>query len=447
MWRNTSSARTGEAVGSSHALIMRAGVLLAVYVLLGALARAARDIIIAYRFGVSVEVDAYLFVFNLVNWPISVWLSVVTVVLVPLIAGTAYEQGQHPRFDREVLGLTLVAGACVGIAAWLGLPLLFSASWTGLPVATAALGKEMSAGLAWMAPLGFVGSYFSVTILAQGRHTNTLLEGVPALVLVGALLMFSDNGTSVLIWGTVLGLGVQLVLLALAAPGGMAALLPSTRFASPLWRRFFHGLAIVIAGQLVMSFVTIVDQFFAARLDEGSITILNYSNRVLALLLGLGATVITRATLPVFARVSEGDPSGEKLALQWSNALFLAGLAIIFVGWLVAPSLIKLIFERGSFTSQNSFDVANVLRLSLIQIPFYFSALVIVSYLSSRKLYKWIFWSGVNGLIFKLGANLLLVSDYGLSGLVLASSVMYAANFCFFRFAVSRISDPLEVGS
>lgn len=44
----------------------------ALFVLLGSFARAAKEMAIAYRYGVSAEVDAYLFVFNLVSWPVGV---------------------------------------------------------------------------------------------------------------------------------------------------------------------------------------------------------------------------------------------------------------------------------------------------------------------------------------------------------------------------------------
>ena len=56
-----------------HHAIARGMVWVALFVLLGSLARAAKGMAIAYRYGVSAEVDAYLFVFNLVSWQVGVW--------------------------------------------------------------------------------------------------------------------------------------------------------------------------------------------------------------------------------------------------------------------------------------------------------------------------------------------------------------------------------------
>ena len=109
----------------------------ALFVLLGSIARAGKEMAIAYRYGVSAEVDAYLFVFNLVNWPVGVWFSVLTLVLVPLAA--RMRQGaapQLPRFRSELLGFALLLGLALAILGWLVLPLVLRSSWAGLPSAT-----------------------------------------------------------------------------------------------------------------------------------------------------------------------------------------------------------------------------------------------------------------------------------------------------------------------
>ena len=54
---------------ADHHAIAQGMIWVALFVLLTSLARAAREMAIAYRYGVGAEVDAYLFVFNLVSWP------------------------------------------------------------------------------------------------------------------------------------------------------------------------------------------------------------------------------------------------------------------------------------------------------------------------------------------------------------------------------------------
>jgi putative peptidoglycan lipid II flippase len=184
-----------------HYAIARSMVWVALFVLLGAVARAAREMAIAYRYGVSEDVDAYLFVFNLVSWPVGVWFSVLTVVLVPL-AASIQQTGSSAlrRFRSELLGFTVTLGMTLAFMGWLGLPVLLNSSWTGLPSNTATIATQMAPTLALLALLGVLISLFSAWMLAASRHGNTLLESVPAVVLLLSLLIFSGGGTEPLVW-------------------------------------------------------------------------------------------------------------------------------------------------------------------------------------------------------------------------------------------------------
>lgn len=424
-----------------HHAIARGMAWVALFVFLGKLAGAAKEMAIAYRYGVSEEVDAYLFVFNLVNWPVSVWFSVLTVVLVPLAA--RIRQGasaELPRFRSELLGLAILLGVFLALLVWLGLPLLLRAPWTGLPSTTVTIATNMVPGLALLAPLGVVISLFSAWMLAAGRHANTLLESVPALAILVALLTFPGGGAEPLVWSTVAGFVFHLA--SLAAPLTRRGEIEAPRFThrSPQWTPFWQGFSIMLAGQALMSFIGIIDQFFAAHLGTGAIATLSYANRILALILGLGAMAIGRATLPVFSQAqARGGGQVHRVATHWARLLFVLGVAAIIIGWWLAPWAVKLLFERGAFTAQNTAVVTEVLRYGLAQLPFYFAALVLVSYASSQRRYILLFWSGVIGIVFKMIANAVLVSLFGIKGIALAWVVVYAMNALFFWLVLRRL--------
>jgi len=417
-----------------HRAIARGMAWVTLFVLLGKLAGAAKEMTIAYRYGVSVEVDAYLFVFNLVNWPVSVWFSVLTVVLVPLAArirqGAAAEL---PRFRAELLGLTLLLGIALALLAWLGLPLLLRSSWTGLPSTTVTIATNMAIALALLAPLGVLISLFSAWMLAAGRHANTLLESIPALVILVALLAFPGGRAEPLVWGTLAGFVLHLASLAVPLAWRSESEAPRFTHQSLQWSTFWQGFGIMLAGQMLMSFIGIIDQFFAAPLGTGAIATLSYANRILALMLGLGATAVGRATLPVFsqAQVQGGGPL-HRVATYWVRLLFVVGVIAMIVGWWLTPWAVKLLFERGAFTARNTAAVTEILRYGLAQLPFYFAALVLVSYASSQCRYLLLFWSGVIGIVCKMIANTVLVSLFGIKGIALAWVIVYMLNALFF---------------
>lgn len=396
------------------------------FVFFGKLAGAAKEIAIAWRYGVSAKVDAYVFVFNLVNWPVAVWLSVLTIVLVPLVVRLRHDAPEElPRFRAELLGLTLLIGAALGLLAWWGLPLLLRAGWLGLSSAALAEALGMAGGLAMLAPLGVVISLFSVWLLAAGKHRNTLFEAIPAATLLVALLLPSTWVPEPLLWGTVAGFALHAV--TLAVPLKVRGELLPLRFTqiSPTWGAFWGGIAIVAAGEFLRSFIVIIDQFFAGALGEGALSTLSYATRVLSLILGMGAVAISRAALPVFSLAVAGDQASVNyLALRWIKWMYILGITLLVIGWIIAPMGVKLLFQRGAFTIDNTHEVAKILRLMLLQVPFFMVNFLLISMLAAKKRYILIALAGGINIFSKFFSAFVLIPWLHLNGLVLSTVIM-----------------------
>ena len=408
------------------------------FVLLAKLAGAAKEMAVAWRYGVGAEVDAYLLVFNLVNLPISIWFSVLVVVLIPLAARVRGEVPHElPRFGAELLGWTLIGGVALAVVGRLALPPLLASKWLGLSGRTANLAIQMVPVLVWLAPLGFIVALYSTWTMSVGRYINTLLEGLPAVGIFVAVL--ATGGIEPLIWGTLAGTVVQVG--GLVASGGdrVFRVAPSFTISSPQWAPFWQGFGIVVLGQAVLSLTTVIDQFFAARLGEGAISSLGYAGRILALALGLVATAVTRSTLPVFSQArAAGNVDVRGIARRWTGALALIGALMVAIGWVLAPWAVRILFERGTFTTGDTQVVARLLRLGLLQLPFYFASLVFVSLHSSFARYRLLLWSGVVGLGAKVIVNVLLIPTFHVGALMLSNVAVYAANTAVLVRARSR---------
>ncbi len=358
-----------RAVGDEHKDIARGVTTVAIFLIAAKLIVAIKEMAIAWRFGVSDVVDAYLFVFSLVNWPIMVWFSVLSVVLVPLGARIRNDRPEEmPGFRAELLGLTLLLGVALSLLAWIGLPVLLRSALTGLPAATVQQVLPMTPPLAMLLLPGMLVSLLSSWMLSAGRHANTFLEAMPALVILVALLTFTSPGA-----------------------------------------------------------------------EPGAIATLGYANRLLTLFLGLGATVVSRATLPVFSRMqAQGGRQAQDLAARWAQMFFVFGVMAMVVGWWLAPWMVRAVFERGAFTALNTAAVANILRYGMTQLPFYFSGIVLVSLLSSHRKYWTLTVIGGVNLCIKAGLNWALMPSFGVSGLMIASSVMVAMSTLLLRLMLSR---------
>lgn len=411
-----------------HHAIARGMAWVIVFVLVASAARGAREMAIAYRYGAGPEVDAYLFVLALVSWPIGSWFSVLSVVLVPLASRIRQWTPQELSvFRAELLGFTLLLGSGLGFLGWFGLPWLLKSPWVGLPVLTSEIAARIVFPMSLLLPLGMLVSLLSAWMLADGRHANTLLESVPAIALILILIAGSGRDIEPLVWGTLAGFGCHLVSLGLFLNKSGEVDLPRfTRYSSQ-WGFFLQSLGIVLIGQALMSFAGVIDQFFAAHLGTGAIAKLNYANRLLTVILSLGATAVSRATLPVFSQ-ELGGPTLRHVAKQWMRILFGVGVIGVMIGWLFAPWVVHVVFEHGEFTAQDTFVVTEIFQYGLVQVPFYFSGIVLVSMLASQSRYRVIATISASLIVIKILANIFLVSWLGLKGIVLATACMYAGS-------------------
>lgn len=432
-----------------HRAIFRGMVYVAAFVFVGKLAGAAKEMAIAYRYGVSNEIDAYLFMFNLVSWPISVWLSIITTILVPLATHIRQDaMADLPRFRAELLAFSLVFGCNLSLIAWFGLPVLLHSSWVGLSSSTLSIAIEIVPYMVALIPLGILVGLFSAWTLSSGRHANTLLESVPALAILVTLLSMTHEGVNPLVWGTLAGFVCHVVCLLVPLAWKNEIEIPKFTSHATQWPIFWQGFSILLAGQTLTSFSGIVDQFFAAHLDTGSIATLSYSNRILALIIGLGATAVSRATLPVFSRIkSQEGKQLQKIALFWVLVMIVLGICLQIFSWCLAPWMVKSIFERGAFTARNTEVVTEVFRYGLIQLPFYFSGLVLVSLLASHRKYHLIAISGITNLLVKSGANYVLIPLMGINGIVMATGVMYMFSLAQLYWFVHIFLKKNEVGT
>ena len=412
---------------SEHRQIAQGFLWVSLFVLVGKLAGAGKEMAIAWRYGTSTEVDAYVFVFNMVNWPVTVWMSIVAVVLLPLAARLKKQApAQLHLFRAELLGFAVLVGALLGLLVWALLPIL-----TPKGHASSALLDALPSAswLALLTPLGTVIGLLSAWLMASGRHRNTLFEGIPALTLLLALLMPASWLQAPLVWGTVIGFALHLVALAIPLWRSGQLPMPKLDWQSDAWPHFWTGMGIMVLGQALTSCTTLVDQFFAIDLGPGALSTLSYANRILALVTGLGATAISRATLPVFSEAAtQGSASVNTLALQWFKWMLGLALLALVVCWPLAPWMVRLLFERGAFTAHDSQAVTELLRLSLLQVLFFFPALVLVNALAAQRRHRWIALSGGINLALKLPLACVLVQMHGVQGLVLSTVVMYAVS-------------------
>lgn len=421
----------------SHKKIAKNMGFIAIFMFLAKLAGAAKEIIVAGRFGVSEVVDAYLLVFTLVMWLPIVWTIVLATVYVPL--SRRLGPNELRIFTQELFGLTLVLGGLLATMIGTLLPLLVPVLWGDYSTQGQRQLQQMLMGLSPMIVGVFLAGLFSAQLLAMEKHSNTLFDGVPSLVLAIVLLVFSQtNAVDQFVFGSLLGVVLQVLGLGiiLYRSDGVSTVLFT--FRSRGWSLFRKAMGIMLVSQLVMGVIAPIDLIVAGQLGSGNIAVYGYAQRILLLGMGLGATAVARAILPILSDQQTREENSTKLVYQWSCVLFGIGLLALLIGWYLAQPVVALLFERGAFQAEDTIKVSQAFRYGLYQLPIYFAGIVLVQFFASRQLYWILFNSSVLAVIAKCASAFPLASRMGVEGIMLSSALMYLVTGGYLLFELRR---------
>lgn len=412
---------------------------LTVFVALGRIAGAAKEIVVAYRYGTSEALDVYTLAFVLVTWAPVIALSLLQSSLVPAL--TRLDDAENRRFCKELTGLIAIVGLVASLVLWVAFPYLtslFDLSFAGTAI------DEFNWALTALTPiigLMCLNAVFSMRLLAHEHHSNTLLEAVPAMVLLSFVLLYpmKEPNLMPLVYGTVIGVFTHLVVLILVTRRVGLTIGVSFQFVHEQWKPFRQAIGTLLLGAVAMSLVLPIDQLMAAQLDTGSVSTLSYATRLLTLAMGLAITVLTRALLPVLSDGNLDDSARTLLAQRWMLMLFAGGLLLVGVGWFVTPAAVSILFERGEFTSIDSENVSRAVRLGLFQVPILFVGTVLVQLFTSMQRYKVIVGSSLVALSAKLSTGIPLANAYGLDGIMISTVLMYGCTSIYFMYFFSRL--------
>ncbi|GEA14697.1 putative lipid II flippase MurJ [Moorella sp. E308F] len=314
-----------------------------------------RDASIAARFGAGPATDAYLVAYTIPFFLQTILGMAFVTVMVPVV--TAY----LVRDDRDqawaiasavgnwtFLIMTLLAAAGAGLAPWL--VQVLAPGFAG-PVydLTVKLTRIMFLSLPFMG----TGMLISGILNAGYIFTSpALAPAVSNLVIIATVVLAGQAfGITGLAVGTVLSFAAYL---AIQLPD-----LPRLQFRYS-WRLLSHHPAVKRIGRnllpvslslAVVQLYLATNRFFASRLAAGSITALDFGNRLVTLPLGIFVASVTTAVFPSLAEQAARQDRREMAHLV-DRGLGLVALTIMpaAAGLIVLREpLVRLVFERGAF--------------------------------------------------------------------------------------------------
>lgn len=248
-----------------------------------------------------------------------------------------------------------------------------------------------------------------------------------ALLLFAAQPDIAQTAGHLLVWAITISGAIQLLWLYICVRRTGLTLLPDFRW--PIINGDIKKLLKLMGpgaiGAGVIQINIFIDILLASLLPAGAISGLYYADRLNQLPLGIIGIAIGTALLPLLSHsIARGEGQETKKLSDQAliyGFMLAAPAAVAFL--MVAEDVIRGLFERGAFTSEDTIMTAQILRAYAVGLPAYilikvFSTIFFASQDTATPVKISIIATLVN-----IGLSIALIGPMGVSGIALATSI------------------------
>lgn len=413
------------------------------------LAATVKELMVARQYGTSDAMDALLIAFLLPSYAVNVLAGSCNTAFIPTFVQVRENEGQV-KAQQLISGVTiwntvvlLIVSVILLLTASFTLPILGS----GFSISKLELTRSLFIVFLPILAISGLKMTWAAVLNACEQFALAALSPImiPLATIAMLLLMGRTWGIYALAVGTLVGYMSEAALLGLGLKRNGFCL-------TPRWHGLGHGLRKVIdqyipvvTGALLMCGTMLVDQSMAAMLGPGSVSTLNYGGKVVTLILGIGSVSLGTAVFPHFSRMAAGyDWAGIRHTLKtYTYLIVLVTIPLTLCLVYFSVPIVRLFFERGAFTSLDTWRVSQVQALLLLQIPFYFLGVLMVRLISSLSMNRILMQAAIINLLCKVLFNYLLMQRLGTAGIALSTALMYLASLIYCSFMFYRKTEAL----
>lgn len=402
--------------------------------LLGKALGMIKTLVIAWTFGASGLVDAFMVAYVLPTVLPTVLKGMITTAFIPRFmrslsntdkpdswrgANTLFTVCVALFFTGSVV-LAVFAEQLVGVVA------------PGLPVETHRLAATLTQLMAAAALFLGINAILSAIAYARQHFVYASLESAVtnSIVIIGCLAFGSRYGIAAVAVGVVVGFIAQTILLCIANWTVIrSAIRPAFAFGHEDFRAPIRHMAPLAVGAIGSVATVFVDQAFASHLDAGSIAILGYATMLALIPMEIFGQAIRTTFYPILSR-NYADGNLDELRRNHIRGLRLYLIVMvpsmaILIGF--AEPAVSVLFERGSFAQESTHQTALV--IIALSAGLLSGAVSWFNFGVFHALVQpWIpVTLGLFGVVLNIALTWVLVRPFGVFGIALATSITLVA--------------------
>lgn len=409
--------------------IAQSTMIIIIFSLVGKLMGFGRESLIAAHFGASMEKDAFVAAQAATSTVSQFIVMGISTVFIPSLQSVLSARGEDGklRFTNNIFFIVSIFTTLLAILGIIFSPYLaklvgprFNAETAQLTAELIRLGMPVIIFSAWQGI--FTGYLQFEGHFGAAASAPIWLNGTYIIYLIFLADQFGIYGLTIV---SVIGIIVQFLVVFLASFKADYRIKPVFDLKDHYTRQTLVLAIPAIITVSVNNINTLVNRALASGLPTGSMSRLDYANKLNLIIIGVFITAVTSVIFPQLAKAfDEGNIEKGKRIMNGSIRGVLLITIPSFIGMLVlARPIVELAFMRGAFTQADAIATARVLQ-------FYTLALVSLSVnnVQNRVFYsledtKTPFYLGILNVAINVGLNLLLINVMGVNGLALSVSI------------------------
>ena len=402
-----------------------------------------REVVLAYFYGTSYVVDAYLMAIAIPSI-IFGWITSLSVSYTPIYTDIRVKLGEEKsvKFTNNIISIAITLSFAFAM-----LGMIFSKQLVN--IAAPGFEGEVYDLTNWFVKISVFSTVFTVfaQILMSYLNCNDrfIQSNISTLVISSTQLfviyLSSKLGKEVLIFGTVMSNFVQLAVLYVFSSRNGYRFKYELKI-TPEIKQAFVILVPIFISSMLDQINNFVNKAFASGLGEGSVSALNYSAVIRTFIFYVFTIAITTMIYPMLSKsMAENDIKTVKRTIAKSVDIIIILFVPITIGaFLLSKPAVSFIYERGEFGSESTMMTSMALQMYSLGLVALALRNVITKVFYSMQDTK----STMYVSIFTVGLCVLfsaiLVKPMGHVGLALASSLAETLTIpLFFYFLHKRL--------
>lgn len=261
---------------------------------------------------------------------------------------------------------------------------------------------------------------------AKGSFLVPGLTGIPFnIIIIISMIASVKYGVYVLPIGTLLAMAVQCVFqYPFARKNGFKYKFKFNIKDEYVGQMFWLVLPVFV-GIAVNQVNAMIDRTFASTLIEGSVSSLNYANKLNLFVMGLFITTLASVIYPTLSKISVEDNKTKfsDAVSKYVNVVIILIVPISVGAILLAKPIVEILFERGAFDSSATMMTASALMAYSVGMVAFGLRDILSRVFYSIKDTKTPMINGILAIGINILLNFILINKFGHFGLALGTSI------------------------